>query len=53
MPDPGAVLDSLSRIGSDAIIIDRTIINNSKSNKIYVQHATPLIRRQLPLLYDF
>ena len=48
MPDPGAVLDSLSRIGSDAIIIDRTIINNSKSNKIYVQHATPLIGGSYP-----
>jgi len=48
MPNPGIVLDSLSRIGSDAIIIDRTIINNSKSNKIYVQHATPLIGGSYP-----
>ena len=48
MPDPGAVLDSLSRIGADAIIIDRTIINNSKSNKIYVQHATSLIGGSYP-----
>ena len=48
MPDPGAVLDSLSRIGADAIIIDRTIINNFKSNIIYVQHATPSIGGSYP-----
>ena len=48
MPDPGAVLGSLSRIGADAIIIDRTIINNFKSNIIYVQHATPSIGGSYP-----
>ena len=48
MPDPGVVLDSLSRIGADAIIIDRTIINNSKSNIIYVQHATPSVGGSYP-----
>jgi putative methyltransferase (TIGR04325 family) len=48
MQDPSAVLDSLSRIGADAIIIDRTIINYSKSNIIYVQHATPSIGGSYP-----
>ena len=48
MQDPSAVLESLSRIGADAIIIDRTIINNSKSNIIYVQHATPSVGGSYP-----
>jgi putative methyltransferase (TIGR04325 family) len=48
MPDPQTTIDSLANIGADAIIFDRTIINNSKYNKIYVQHATPLIGGSYP-----
>jgi hypothetical protein len=36
------------RLCADAIIIDRTIINNFKSNIIYVQHATPSIGGSYP-----
>ena len=48
MPDPQTTIDSVSNVGADAIIFDRTIINNSKSNKLYVQHATPLIGGSYP-----
>ena len=48
MPDPQTTIDSVTNIGADAIIFDRTIINNSKSNKLYVQHATPLIGGSYP-----
>ena len=48
MPDPQTTMDSVTNIGADAIIFDRTIINNSKSNKLYVQHATPLIGGSYP-----
>lgn len=48
MPNPQTTIDSVSNIGADVIIFDRTIINKSKSNKIYVQHATPLIGGSYP-----
>ena len=48
MRDPHAIINSLCKIGSDAIILDRTIINNNKSNKIYVQHAMPSIGGSYP-----
>tara|TARA_B000000460_G_C21505806_1_gene388506 strand:+ start:368 stop:1186 length:819 start_codon:yes stop_codon:yes gene_type:complete len=48
MIDPYAIINSLCNIGADAIILDRTIINNYKSNKIYVQHAMPSIGGSYP-----
>lgn len=48
MAEPQTTIDSVSNIGANAIIFDRTIINNSKSNKLYVQHATPLIGGSYP-----
>ena len=36
MAEPQTTIDSVRNIGADAIIFDRTIINNSKSNKLYV-----------------
>ena len=43
MHDPQTTIESVTNIGADAIILDLTIVNNSKSNKLYIQHKTPLI----------
>lgn len=39
LPDPGNVFLSLLDVGADAVILDRTIINHSISDRIYVQRV--------------
>lgn len=39
LPDPDSLLLHLMGVGSDTIIFDRTIVNNSPSGRIYVQHV--------------
>ncbi len=39
LPEPASVFPSLLQTGADAVIIDRTIINHSGSDRIYVQHV--------------
>lgn len=43
LPDPGSILLDLKGAGSDVIIFDRTIINRSSFDRIYVQHVPPEI----------
>lgn len=37
--DPGEIIGILKSIGSDVIVIDRTIVNYTNGNRIYVQHV--------------
>jgi putative methyltransferase (TIGR04325 family) len=39
LTDPANLLPSLLAVGADALILDRTIINRSISDRIYVQHV--------------
>ena len=41
--DPGKIIDTLIKIGSDVILIDRTIVNSNSLNKIYIQHVPSTI----------
>lgn len=43
LPDPADVFLSLLAVGADAVILDRTIINHSVSDRIYVQQVPPSI----------
>ncbi len=39
LPDPSSTLLDLKSVGSDAIILDRTIVNHSFTDRIYVQYV--------------
>jgi putative methyltransferase (TIGR04325 family) len=39
LPDPGSILLDLKRVGSDTIVFDRTIVNHSTFDRVYVQHV--------------
>jgi len=39
LPEPKTIIESLLNIGADAIIIDLTIVNNSASDRIYIQNV--------------
>ena len=41
--DPGKIIDTLIKIGSDVILIDRTIVNSNSVNNIYIQHVSSTI----------
>ena len=41
--DPGKIIDTLIKIGSDVILIDRTIVNSNSVNNIYIQHVPSTI----------
>jgi putative methyltransferase (TIGR04325 family) len=43
LPDPANLFLSLLSVGADTVILDRTIINRSTSDRIYVQHVPPSI----------
>lgn len=43
LPAPGSILLELMKVGADAIVIDRTIVNHSSFDRIYVQHVPSLI----------
>ena len=43
LQDPGNIIDSLIKIGSDVILIDRTIVNSNSVNNIYIQHVSSAI----------
>ena len=43
LPEPRSTLLSICNAGADIIIIDRTIVNNSYSDRAYVQHVPPSI----------
>jgi putative methyltransferase (TIGR04325 family) len=43
LPDPANLFLSLLAVGADSVILDRTIINHSTSDRIYVQHVPPSI----------
>ena len=43
LSDPGKIIDTLIKIGSDVILIDRTIVNSTSVNKIFIQHVPPTI----------
>ena len=43
LQDPGNIIDSLIKIGSDVILIDRTIVNSNSVNNIYIQHVSSTI----------
>jgi putative methyltransferase (TIGR04325 family) len=43
LPDPADVFLPLLAVGADAVILDRTMINYSTSDRIYVQHVPPSI----------
>ena len=39
LPDPSSMLLDLKRVGSDTIVFDRTIVNHSSFDRVYVQHV--------------
>lgn len=39
LPDPHLVLPNLVKVSADAIVFDRTIVNRSSRDRIYVQHV--------------
>ena len=39
LPAPDSILLELMKVGADAIVIDRTIVNYSSFDRIYVQHV--------------
>lgn len=43
LPDPMTTLRELIAIGADTVIIDRTIVNQTSSSRIYVQSVPPSI----------
>ena len=47
-PDINSIINSMISVGADAILFDKTFINYSNSNKIYVQHANPSIGGSYP-----
>lgn len=39
LPDPTDILNSLLNVDADVLIIDKTIINHSDSDRVYIQHV--------------
>ena len=39
LPDVNKLINEIKKIGSDLIIIDRTIVNDSDTDEIYIQHV--------------
>jgi len=39
LPSPSSVLLELNKVNADAIVIDRTIVNQSTFDRVYVQHV--------------
>lgn len=45
LDNPAAILEMLLECGADVIILDRTIVNESGTDRIYIQHVPDLIYR--------
>ena len=43
LQDPISVLHDLMQVRAETIIVDRTIINHSAGDRIYIQHVPPSI----------
>lgn len=39
LPDPKTIIKKIIKLGAKVIILDKTIVNKSSKNKIYVQHV--------------
>jgi putative methyltransferase (TIGR04325 family) len=50
LSDPGKIIDTLIKIGSDVILIDRTIVNSNNVNNIFIQHVPPTIYHAIRFL---
>lgn len=43
LPDPRSILLDFLKVGADVVVLDRTIVNQSPVDRIYVQHVPPSI----------